>query len=722
LGSFCLAATPYLKPGAMQYSMGQVALVWVGLLCCVLLAVYMAMSHSFDFGDMNHPSITPLSWDEAYAKAKRTVSQMTRVEKNSMLHSTMNEFPGWFIGNIPGVPRVGIPSLNMQDNGNGFRTSSEYYIGTVTCWPSGLSLAATWDEQLVHKVALAIGSEFRIKGANVILGPAVFVHRIARGGRNFESLSGEDPHLGSKLAVQWITGMQSRGIVATVKHFVFNQQETNRNSYNAEVDDKTAWELYYQPFQAAVDAGVGAAMCSYNLQDGKHSCSNPRRLKGDLKGTMGFRGFVMSDWGGEHATSIEDGEDMDMVNGAYNDQFNANSVSQDAVNDALTRTVATIYKMQLEKTTKCSGGSCFGPLHADAQQGHHDIARRAATESIVLLKNEGGILPLKASRVKKIRVLGKAAHAGVVNPIHAAWTVADLYSGGGSGHVTPGYHVSAFDGIRSRASQSGIQVLDDSSEEQADLTIVVAGTTSAETLDRKDLSLDDGADDLIASLGTNTNVVVLLQIPGAVLMPWKDSVQAIAAMFLGGQETGNAWASVLFGDHAPTGHLPVSIPATEADTIQPSSGTTITYSEGLATGYRNKHFTYAFPFGHGLTYTNFSYNNVSNQPCGQSVCVHFQVTNIGDVAAATIPQLYLEYPAEAKQPAALLRGFTKTPILQSGQMLPVMFQLGRRDFSYWDSGFWHQVSAATVHIGASSADIRLSFPVNSFPFENVLFL
>lgn len=201
-------------------------------------------------------------------------------------------------------------------------------------------------------------------------------------------------------------------------------------------------------------------------------------------------------------------------------------------------------------------------------------------------------------------------------------------------------------------------------------------------------------------------------------MPWKDSVQAIAAMFLGGQETGKAFASVLFGDHAPTGHLPISIPETEADTIEPSGDNTITYSEGLATGYRNKQLSYAFPFGHGLTYTNFSYSGVSSDACGQSgqlTCVQFTVQNIGNVPAATVPQLYLEYSPEASQPAAVLKGFTKTPQLQPGQKLAVTFELTQRDLSYWDAGTknWKQVSFATGHIGASSADIRLSVDLRS---------
>lgn len=201
-------------------------------------------------------------------------------------------------------------------------------------------------------------------------------------------------------------------------------------------------------------------------------------------------------------------------------------------------------------------------------------------------------------------------------------------------------------------------------------------------------------------------------------MPWSDSVDGIAALFLGGQETGNAWASVLFGDHAPTGRLPISIPASEADVIEPSSGT-ITYSEGLSTGYRNKGFKHVYPFGHGLTYTNFSYADARQLACGstlgvvvQDVCVSFNLRNIGHVAAATIPQLYLEFPSAAGQPGPILKGFDKTQILQPSQELLVTFRLSNRDLSYWKSGSWIKADSVVAHIGASSADFKLSLELD----------
>jgi beta-glucosidase len=639
-------------------------------------------------------------------------------------------------------------------------------------------MAASWDEQLVHKTATAMGKEFSTKGANVILGPGVFVVRVAKGGRNFETLAGEDPYLGSRLGAQFVNGVQSQGVIATLKHFVFNNQENSRGDYNSEVDDKTAWELYYPPFQAGVDAGAAAVMCSYNKEDGRHSCANSRRLKTDLKGKMGFRGFVMSDWGAEHGTSISDGEDMDMVNGQGGDDFRPGSVPEGDVDDAVTRTLASIYKLNLDKTTRCSGGNCDGPLHADAQQNHHALARQGATESIVLLKNDGNLLPLKSHTVKKIRIIGSAAKAGVVNPNHGQWTAADFYSGGGSGHVIPGYHVTPFDGIKQRAAAAGIEVVD-AGNEDVDVTIVVVGATTAESLDRGDLHLADNGDSLIlsaagsgqatchtycastscswtaqyscpwerpgskghagddGSLGydccckartsaaqpcggspkpeSSRKVVVLMQVPGAILMPWRSSVSAIATSFYLGQETGNAWAAVLFGDHSPTGRLPISMPATDADAIEPGHGGTVTYSEGLSTGYRNKHFATSFPFGHGLTYTNFSFSNGTSTMCGQHVCVRFNIENIGAVAAAAVPQLYLEFPAEAQQPSAILKGFTKTEVISPKDSTTITFTLAKRDLSYWDAGSWHQVHIATAHIGVSAERYHLSVPIRPSP-------
>jgi len=206
-------------------------------------------------------------------------------------------------------------------------------------------------------------------------------------------------------------------------------------------------------------------------------------------------------------------------------------------------------------------------------------------------------------------------------------------------------------------------------------------------------------------------VVVLLEVPGAVLMPWADVVDAIAVMFLGGQETGNAWASVLFGDYAPTGHLPLSIPSTEDDTIAPSSSQSISFNEGMATGYRAPTKKYTFPFGHGLTYTNFTYGYAKQHKCGVSHCISLSIRNTGHVAASTVPQLYVEFPSDAGYTSPVLKGFQKTAVIQPGSDAEVTFTLTDADLSYWTSGQFHKASTFTVHVGASSADIRETLPL-----------
>ena len=219
----------------------------------------------------------------------------------------------WYVGNTPAVARLGVPTLRMQDAAGGFRTYWTPLVGTVTCWPSLLSMAATFDTNIVHQFAVALGVEFAAKGANAILGPSVNVHRVARNGRNFEYLSGEDPYLGSRLTEAYVSGVQSQGVMAVLKHWVLNSQETNRNSESSVVDAKTAWELYYPPFEAGVRAGASGVMCSYNRVGGDFSCEHEPTLKADLKGAMGFRGFVQSDWDATHSTSAADrGLDMEM--------------------------------------------------------------------------------------------------------------------------------------------------------------------------------------------------------------------------------------------------------------------------------------------------------------------------------------------------------------------------------------------------------------------------
>lgn len=697
--------------------------------------------------DESSSPVNILSWGEAHIQAQQMVDKMDRCEKYWLMQGVgwhNGPQPGFYIGNIPGNPRLGIPSLNMNDAAGGFSTTQfGALIGTVTCWPSLLAMAAAWDPKLVRQFAVALGQEFSGKGANAILGPSVNVHRIARGGRNFEYLSGEDPFLGARLTSAYVDGVQSQGVFAVVKHFVLNNQETNRDSESSNVDEKTLWELYYPPFHAAVKAGVSAVMCGYNKVSGSFDCSNRKTLH-DLKNTMGFQGFVQSDWGAAHATTVPEGLDQEMPGAPDNHWLSPNElvqVNSSAIDESAKRILAVMYRMQLFNSTKCTPPLCTNYLQRNVTKPSHvALAREAAAESIVLLQNEDLLLPLTREKALTLAVVGSAATAQPYNSDPkdgGQWNRGDYYSGGGSGHVTAGYVVTPLDGIRARASAKGIQVSNSTDSDDLDkavevakaaaVTIVVAATTTGEASDRSSLELDNNADALIQAVAkVSKNVIVLLQIPGAVLMPWRNlgSVKAIAALFLGGQETGNAWADVLFGDRSPAGRLPIMMPDTEEDTIQPSQNQTIAYSEGMATSYRNKNFKSAFPFGHGLTYTDFYYSNPVVASCSTpdsfSICVTVFLTNQGSVPAKAVPQLYLEFPDYAGYPSMILKGFEKTGIISSGQYAPVTFILTDSELSYYDplKRTWVRAESWTAHIGESSADIRQRIVLNLDELDN----
>ena len=691
-------------------------------------------------------SFEPVDWDESHIRAAALLSSMTEDEKFSLMSGIgWDDFPiihkgpnklWWYCGNTPAISRLGIPSLNLQDAAGGYRDQWEATAGTSTCWPSLLATAATFSPSTVRDLGLALAEEFSYKGANMILGPSINVHRVARNGRNFEYLSGEDPFLGAQLAEAYVQGVQSGGVAAVMKHFAFNSQETNRHTESSVVDDKTAHELYLPPFRSAVDAGVTATMCSYNSINGTPACSNAKYLKDVLKGEFGFRGFVQSDWWATHAASdVEMGLDQDMPGTdkhfSPSDLRKLGDNATAAVDGAVQRILAAMYHMNLFNSTQCAAPAESFISRNASSMAHRSLARKIATESVVLLRNEDNLLPL-ATTGTKIAVVGKAAstrQSDKWGPFH--WFEGgDYYSGGGSGHVTASYVVTPLDGLSWTADDGAIVATSTSNDASAaveaarvaDVTVVVVATTSQEGKDRTSLALDDDADALVRAVaGVNTTkTVVLVQTPGAVIMPWVDDVDAIAMMFLGGEETGAAWADVLFGLHDPTGRLPIMLPLTEEnDTIPPSSMATVEYSEGLATSYRNPNFKAAFPFGHGLSYTKFLFENVSccvrnskdgDDADGLDFSVSVTITNVGAREGQATPMLFLEFPAEAKYPAPFLKGFQRTSQVKPGEASVVTFSLSAADRSYWSEATSGWVLASqsglVAHIGASSEDTR----------------
>eukprot|EP00928_Gymnodinium_smaydae_P063437 TRINITY_DN46_c1_g2_i1.p1 TRINITY_DN46_c1_g2~~TRINITY_DN46_c1_g2_i1.p1 ORF type:complete len:887 (-),score=95.81 TRINITY_DN46_c1_g2_i1:349-3009(-) len=672
-----------------------------------------SLAQQRSLADANSEASDLLDWDSAYERARETLKQMHTAEKHSLLrgsgwYHTYDLNKWWYTGNTPAIPRLGVPSLNMQDASWGFRPTWKEMVGTVTCWPSGLALGATWNPEAVQQAAVALGKEFSGKGANMILGPSVEVHRVARNGRNFEYISGEDPYLGAKLTEAYVKGVQSQGVASVIKHWAFNHQETHRKSQSSNVDEKTAWELYYGPFQAGVDAGVTAAMCSYNRVNGQPACGNKQFLN-DLKEKMGFRGFIQSDWWASLGQSSGYSKGLDQVMPGTGRVLDFGRENAQAMDEAVIRILAGIRHMNLR--SECSPPNCESFLKKDvSNEDHVALARRLAAESIILLKNEGSVLPLANSSVKTIAVIGSAAAADAFDPDSRGdsaygLAVADYYSGGGSGHCATATRrrtaVKPLQGLKRRAKAAGIEVIESvtdsvssavSAAEKSDLAIVVAATTSEEGKDRADLHLDNGADALIDAVAkVAKKTVVLCQVPGAVVMPWRGSVAGILAMFLGGQETGSAWADVVFGDHAPSGRLPIMIPESEADTIAPSLGQVAEYSEGMATSYRNTQFKAAFAFGHGLTYTSFEYlppvarTPQSDSDCATDAlfCIQAPLRNTGKVPGQTVVQLYLKFPSAAGHPAPLLKGFQRTGVVAPGALAIVTFSLSKRDLSYY---------------------------------------
>ena len=380
----------------------------------------------------------PLTWDEAHAVAADKLKLLNQSEKASLLLGVgwntsaaiikqygFPQLEKWhYVGNIPPIPHAGIPPINMQDAAGGFRTYWSELVGTVTCWPSLLSMAATFDTAMMDSFATALGQEFAAKGANTILGPSINVHRVARNGRNFEYLSGEDPFLGARLAERYVRGVQAQGVMSVMKHFVFNSQETHRNSESSVVDDKTAWELYYPPFQAAVDAGIAGVMCSYNKVNGSFACANGNRLHRDLKTRMGFRGFVQSDWGATHAMSIAEGLDEEMP---IPEDFPLNKTSpywysrQPQGQDLDVPAGDIIAALAKVGVLGQAGAYCTPPCEAELRanvtsDAHAALARDAATASIVLLQNERAALPIDTTAVRTIAVVGAASVGKAFDP------------------------------------------------------------------------------------------------------------------------------------------------------------------------------------------------------------------------------------------------------------------------------------------------------------------
>lgn len=531
--------------------------------------------------------------------AETMLKKMDLEEKLRMMRGSL---AGDYVGNIEGNDRLKIPAIAMQDGPQGFRiTKKTGEEGTSTAWPSSLNIAATFNPQLASRWATAMAAEFVSKGANMQLAPGLGIARVPTAGRNFEYLCGEDPVLGSLLAYEVVRGIQSQGIIANAKHFINNEIETNRMEVSATVSEKVRFQLYYPPFQAAIDAGVLSVMCSYNRINGVSACENVVTMS-ELRDSLGYTGWVLSDWLATHSTvnSVRAGLDQELPIGMYFSEealklaLDFSELQIEDIDRSVLRILTSMYAAGLFDSD--SGRDKGDPLADVTSPEHSALAREVAAKSIVLLKNDKNLLPLNKSLLKKIGVFGDET----------------TVSGGGSGHVSPGHghtvtpaegitaalvgydaFVEYFEMPKGVGKKKALELVARFAA-TCDVTIVVVATTSKEGYDRPSLQLGSEQDELVITVASaNPHTVVAVNTPGAVLLPWAVDVSTLLVSWMPGEQAGNALADILFGTVNPSARLPITMPNKENEigfTKKQFPGVGIPpvaeYSEELLIGYR----------------------------------------------------------------------------------------------------------------------------------------
>jgi beta-glucosidase len=658
-------------------------------------------------------------WVGSSAPIPQRVSQLLAKMSVSQEVSLLTGASGSsYVGFIPAISSLCIPALGLEDGPAGVGDG----MTGVTQLPAPVDVAATWDTSAEQAYGQVIGAEQLTKGSAIDLGPTINLVRDPRWGRAFESVS-EDPYLNGVLGSADIRGVQSTGEMAQVKHLAVYNQETNRNtpSDNAIVSTRTLQEIYLPAFRAAVQQGAASSvMCSYSTVNGTYACQNPYLLTTALRQQFGYPGFVTSDWGATHATaaSANAGLNMDMpgndgfYGGALSSAVSGGSVPR-ATLDSLTSQVLTeMFAFGL--FDKAPAGS---PSQTATSPGHVTGARQLSEEGTVLLKDAGSVLPF-GSGTASIAVIGADA------------STSPQTDGGGSAGVNSSGTVTPLQGITTRAG-SGIKVSynDGSSASSAaslaassSVAVVFVSKSESEGSDLSNIDLSSSNNALISAVAAaNPHTVVVLNTGSAVTMPWLSSVAGVLEAWYPGQEDGNAIAALLFGDVDPSGHLPVTFPASlsqvPASTAAQWPGTngTVQYSEGLDVGYRwydANNLTPLFPFGYGLSYTTFSFGNlsISALPKGGAATVTATVTNTGSREGADVAQLYVTDPAASGEPPRQLEGFARVD-LQPGQSKTVTFQLGQANLQYWNSSSSAWATSTgnyTISVGDSDRNLPLT--------------
>lgn len=703
-------------------------------------------------------------------RVEDALKRLTIEEKVAMLHA-QSKFSS------PGVPRLGIPEFWMTDGPHGIRPEvlwdewdqAGWTNDSCVAFPALTCLAATWNPDMSMLYGKSIGEEARYRNKTVLLGPGVNIYRTPLNGRNFEYM-GEDPYLASRMVVPYVQGVQQNGVAACVKHYALNNQEINRHTTNVIVDDRALYEIYLPAFKAAVQEGkTWSIMGAYNLYKGQHACHNQYLLNDILKGEWGFDGVVVSDWGGTHDTdqAITNGLDMEfgswtdgLSNGhsnaydnyylamPYLERIKSGKVGTEELDDKVRRILRLAFRTTMDANR---------PLGSILSPEHYEAARRIGEEGIVLLQNNGGVLPIDLNKAKKIAVIGENA-------------VKMMTVGGGSSSLKVQRELSPLDGIRNRVGDkaevvyargyvgdatgeyngvvTGQNLKDDRTPEEliaeavkvaadADYVIFIGGLNKSnnqdcEDSDRKALGLPYAQDDVISALAkANKNLIVVNVSGNAVAMPWIAEVPSVLQAWFLGSEAGNSIAAVLMGDANPSGKLPFTFPARLEDVPAHSLGeyfgdrskevVDMKYNEGIFVGYRwadkQKKVKPLFPFGHGLSYTTFAYGKpvADKKVMSAADQISFTVTvkNTGDREGQEVVQLYIsDKKSSLPRPVKELKGFKKVK-LAPGEEKEVTFTIDKEALSFFDDAQHAWIAEPgkfEAIIAASAADIKVIVP------------
>lgn len=715
-------------------------------------------------GGPNSRTAGPVYLDESQPLEKRiddAIGRMTLKEKIAILHA-QSKFSS------AGVPRLGIPELWCTDGPHGIRPEvywnrwdqADWTNDSCTAYPALTCLAATWNPEMSALYGKSIGEEARYREKDVLLGPGVNIYRTPLNGRNFEYM-GEDPYLAARMVVPYVQEVQKNGVAACVKHYALNNQESYRLCTNVTVDDRALHEIYLPAFKAAVqEGGAWSIMGAYNKYKGQHCCHNQYLLNDILKRDWGFDGAVITDWGGAHDTKEAAENGLDLEFGTWSDGMSTNpAIAYDQYYlaapyremiergeepmEQLDEKVRRVLRLNFR--TAMNTRKPFGSLNSPE---HHAAARRIAGEGIVLLKNEGKVLPIDPQQTKKLVVVGENAIKIMTigggssslkvqheyTPLEGILAAAGgrmevVYERGYLGHLATSYN-----GVDSKQDLSDARSADEliadavAAAREADAVLFIGGLNKAwgqdaEGGDRRGMELPYGQDSLIRALAdANPRTAVVLVSGNAVTMPWIDRVPAVVQAWFGGSQAGTALADVLFGEVNPSGKLPFTFPRRLEDNSahalgeHPGTRDNVCYNEGIFVGYRwheKQEIAPLFAFGHGLSYTTFEYANVRADRKSLSksgrIKVSVDVTNTGDRAGKEIVQLYIgDRESTLPRPVKELKGFDKVS-LEPGETKTVTFEITPEALQYYDDtkGAWTaEAGVFDALVGAASDDIR----------------